>query len=531
MKKTLAIAITMLLSIAIFFVPRASMAQPIGEIKIGIIGPQALPTHWYPSGMWAGAELAATEINASGGVYLSSGPNGAGYYSITLVKGHEHAYTGAGGTPEPAEAAAEMTRLCTIENCSIVIGGFRTEVVLPGIIPVAASTETPFLINGASTDNPQLTNASIWPFIWRVNPVNSTMLFKTIAGALGGYLIPTKLNPLFGCDLDGNPLTMNQTRIAVVTEDLAWTLPIHGALTTPSIYPTILGPWANVTYAVRVPSTASDFSTYSQAINDSKCRLVIHVFSGPAGPGFIVKLGLDQVKAMKVGINVVGQVEQYTAMVSGLNDYESILNFAGTGTPIVPGVTDVFWDNFVGNYSTWPMYTAWGGYDGVRMVAEAYEDIGSTDKNLLKTYFEDPSYQREGLNGHFKFTAGDNHDVFSNEYGPTWIQGYTRAMMVQWQVQSPTVGIMEVVCPVDQPYSKRWAIPPNMYPLVEDINYDGRVDMRDVGTAARAFGTYPGHERWEKEADINFDNVVDMRDIGSIARKFGTVVSLPVLPC
>jgi hypothetical protein len=108
-------------------------------------------------------------------------------------------------------------------------------------------------------------------------------------------------------------------------------------------------------------------------------------------------------------------------------------------------------------------------------------------------------------------------------------------MMIQWQVQfsgaTPIGGRMEVVCPVDQAYSKKWAIPPTMYPLVEDITYDGRVDMRDVGSAARAFGTYPGHERWEKEADINFDNVVDMRDIGAIARKFGTSVTLPALPC
>jgi hypothetical protein len=67
-----------------------------------------------------------------------------------------------------------------------------------------------------------------------------------------------------------------------------------------------------------------------------------------------------------------------------------------------------------------------------------------------------------------------------------------------------------------------------MYPLIEDINYDGVVDMRDIGTAARAFGSTPGHPRWEKEADINFDDQIDMRDIGSVARKFGTSITLPL---
>jgi hypothetical protein len=61
----------------------------------------------------------------------------------------------------------------------------------------------------------------------------------------------------------------------------------------------------------------------------------------------------------------------------------------------------------------------------------------------------------------------------------------------------------------------------------EDLNtYTGElldftVDMRDIGRAARAFGSSPGHIRWEPPADINDDYVVDMRDIGGIARRFG----------
>ncbi|MGD8565238.1 MAG: NosD domain-containing protein [Candidatus Bathyarchaeota archaeon] len=55
---------------------------------------------------------------------------------------------------------------------------------------------------------------------------------------------------------------------------------------------------------------------------------------------------------------------------------------------------------------------------------------------------------------------------------------------------------------------------------------DRKCDMRDVGVAGKAFGSYPGHERWNIEADITGsggepDNRVDMRDIGLIARHFG----------
>lgn len=50
---------------------------------------------------------------------------------------------------------------------------------------------------------------------------------------------------------------------------------------------------------------------------------------------------------------------------------------------------------------------------------------------------------------------------------------------------------------------------------------DIKVDMKDVGAAARAFGSYPGHARWNSQADLNLDYKVDMKDIGAIARKFG----------
>jgi len=48
-----------------------------------------------------------------------------------------------------------------------------------------------------------------------------------------------------------------------------------------------------------------------------------------------------------------------------------------------------------------------------------------------------------------------------------------------------------------------------------------RVDMKDIAIAAMAFGSYPGHPRWNLIVDINQDNHVDMRDIALIARNFG----------
>jgi len=56
-----------------------------------------------------------------------------------------------------------------------------------------------------------------------------------------------------------------------------------------------------------------------------------------------------------------------------------------------------------------------------------------------------------------------------------------------------------------------------------DIVEDWNIDMRDVGTAAQSYGSYPGHLLWNKAADVYEDDNVDMRDIGKVAREYGDV--------
>lgn len=57
--------------------------------------------------------------------------------------------------------------------------------------------------------------------------------------------------------------------------------------------------------------------------------------------------------------------------------------------------------------------------------------------------------------------------------------------------------------------------------LIGDINGDGVVDGLDLSIAARAFGSYPGHPKWDARADINGDNYIDGLDITIIARNYG----------
>lgn len=57
--------------------------------------------------------------------------------------------------------------------------------------------------------------------------------------------------------------------------------------------------------------------------------------------------------------------------------------------------------------------------------------------------------------------------------------------------------------------------------IEEDLDLNLKVDITDILKAAKAFGSYLGHPRWNPLADISGDFKVSILDIGKIAKKFG----------
>ena len=54
-----------------------------------------------------------------------------------------------------------------------------------------------------------------------------------------------------------------------------------------------------------------------------------------------------------------------------------------------------------------------------------------------------------------------------------------------------------------------------------DINGDGVVDILDIAMVARAYGSYPGHPRWNPNTDLDNNNKIDIIDIARTARNYG----------
>jgi PKD repeat protein len=54
-----------------------------------------------------------------------------------------------------------------------------------------------------------------------------------------------------------------------------------------------------------------------------------------------------------------------------------------------------------------------------------------------------------------------------------------------------------------------------------DVNGDGIIDLKDVYRVALAYGSYPGHPRWDPACDFNNDDLVDLKDYYPVAMHYG----------
>ena len=507
-------------------------------------------------GMYDGAQMAAQEINTAGGINV-----GGTMENIELDFQDEGALDPTLVPPNynTAITTASMTEMLTA-GCQFIVGGFRTETTQAALSVLKSwntggETPVPFFICGASTNELINATSSGGQWVFRVTPVNGTQLMYTTVNYIKQYLAP-KLAKMY-TNTTYPPETPGQFRYAVIAEDLTWTQQMAYLFTAPAGYPGtpgynyFLGP--NVTTSGvlgtggspspipgrnLVPAFGYDFSSLVSTLKAQNVHLIIEIFTMPEVNSLITAIKAADMRAMVVGIDVPGQQQSHWSDTSGAANYEVLMNPYGTGTPIVPGYTDVFFSEFCsfsGGY--WPMYTAAGAYDAIYAIKEAIESAGTTDPNTLLPVIQNTL--RVGLMGQFKYAS---NDVYAGSNGVNWTQyddkpyGWVRGQMVQWIENTtvpaspyPNVGAqMNVVSPTRlndtyaPPYARKTVIPPSMYELANwDVNFDGKVNMADVGQCAKAFGGIPSKANWNMEVDTNTDGKIDMKDIGTIAKNFG----------
>jgi len=519
----------LLVSSTILSMPKTSAS--VEYLDVGIIVPKLYPFgEASMGGTEAGAIMGALDINNTGGIKVGDTTY---YIRLRMINEWSHPTI---WNPENAKAELQAAIGAGVRY---FIGGFRTEMVEILFNDVVfpwneahPSDPVLWLINGASTDY-LCQDWSVDPryrWIFRVMPLNSTTLADTMIGYLVEYLVPKKLAYLFA----------NTVKFACVAESLAWTEPICNRLETEG-----LGPNATFYKCFRTPtwppSGPEVFGPILTECAQHGVDLIVHIYTVSDALSLVGTWYAGRFPMVLVGIDVPSQCFKVVDWTGGKNNYECHMMVAGTRTPIVPGLTEVWWDRFVAMWNAWPAYTAWGAYNGLLTLKNAIETAQSIDRFDVRDALEVGETQL--LNGIGKFIR-KTHDAYCDSVGATWDGKYTRGFMIQWvnmtyydrtyatkPLNEAYKGfVARVVSPVDQPYSKKFLIPPWIHSLGDyDLYVDGIIDYRDIGPAARAFGAAPGTPRWWIEADINGDAFIDYMDIGPICRKFGQQVpNIPV---
>ncbi|MHA2211767.1 MAG: ABC transporter substrate-binding protein [Candidatus Thorarchaeota archaeon] len=362
--------------------PGAPAGTPAANIiTVGILDPM---TEIQGEGAWMGSWLAVKEINTAGGVTV----DGEVYYFGLISEDTSE----ADASLDLTKGTAAATKIITEDGAQFIVGGFRTEAVL-AYQEIVMDNEMLFIGTGASTDvftQNVLDDYDTYKYFFRAMPINSTSLASSLLRYilyLDGYLTAVT--------------SQNITKVAIIREDLSWTVGMGAFLNG---YLPSYGLEIVEEIAYPITAEAADFATYWQQIDEI------------------------QPKCVMAGIDVMAQLDSYWDETGGACEYEVVLQSTlrtNKTTKTIP-----FWDAFLAQYGSEPLYTAVGSYDAIYILAEgirlAQSFVSGDIIPFLEAFDTDSPFESAG--GNFAFLA--SHDLYEGYIGNTV---YSVTLFTQWQ--------------------------------------------------------------------------------------------------
>ena len=367
-------------------------------IKIGVIGPMNFV---QGKGHWNGAVMAAEEINSKGGVQV-----GNEKMKIELVKADSNEFLNV------TDATNAMERLMTQDKVDFVVGGFRTEAVLP-MQDIAMDYKKIFIGCGAATKSicdRVADNYNRYKYFFRGTPFNDHYLVRTCFSHLGvgGAAIKNELKVPVKC--------------AIVAEKATWAEGMVKAAegTIPKMGFELVGVW-------RPSAVATDVTAELSAIQKSGANLIFTIFSSSVGITFARQAGELKIPAAQVGINVEAQKDGFWEATKGMGNYVMTMNTYARGIE-VNELTKPFVDTYIKRFGETPTYTADTYSAIIHGIVPSIEAIGSLDADKLVAHMETREYLVPGGKNKYEKDAQGRptHDL-------TWGPGYLTSLGVQWQ--------------------------------------------------------------------------------------------------
>ncbi len=370
-------------ALALAGVSKAALAAD--PIRIGVIAEaQAIAGASIPQG----AQLAAEEINAKGGI------DGR---KVEVITYDDHS--------SAADAVRAFQRAVSEDKVNAVIASYISEVVL-ALQPWSSRLKTVMITPGAASD---------------VITQNIAKDYERNKYTFHGYLTSTALAGLV-CDAAKDMMVdgLKLKSAVIMSEDAAWTGPLDKGYEQclPKVGLKVLD-------HIRFSPDTTDFTPIFNKVEGSKPDVMITGISH-VGVQPTVQWKNQQVPIPMFGI--ASQATNATFWKDTNGAVEGVLFQAVSGPGVaVTAKTLPFVEAFTKKFGAPPSYAGYTAYDEVYYITDAIKRAGSDDSDKLVEALEKTDY--EGTIGRIQFQGKDSPAPHGLKTG----QGAITGLLLQWQ--------------------------------------------------------------------------------------------------
>jgi len=374
-------------------------ASSAKKIKIGVAGPMKFS---WGKNMWVGAQVAAEEINAHGGVVVKGVR-----YDIEAINADSNDYQSV------VDAVNTVKRFITVDKINFLIAGARTEATLAQQ-EVMADYRVIYIFSGGGS------------------PVMHTRLAENYERFKYFFnMVPNAIdqNRTYGALLDTaaakirEDLGIAKPKVALVMEKAKWADAIVDAAkaTLPKMGMEVVGEW-------RPSAMASDLTSELSAIKAAGAHIIYEVFTGPAAVIFNKQVGELQIPVAVVGVNTegIGMGKRYWNETNGMCEFETAVGW-DFGSVEITKKTAAVYNVLFNRIKEIPFMTAYTCYDAIYLLKEAAERAGSLESDAVVRELEKTDYA--ATFGRVAFHPKGH----KWPHGTVWGAGYQTFIGFQWQ--------------------------------------------------------------------------------------------------
>lgn len=368
------------------------MVSAADEIKVGIIGPMKFLPGQH---MVKGAQFAADEINAAGGVVVKNKR-----YKIVLVEADDNSILSI------PDALSAMERLVNRDRVRYVIGGLYTEAVVTQMEVMADNKIIYLCVSAVNEDVPKKVGKDYdrYKYWFRVTTNNAGDIALTYIAQIEPILRAIR-----------SELNVSTPRVALLMDEAQWTAPAVAILkrVLPKMGCELVGVW-------KTSIKATNLTAELSAIKAAEAHLIIQANAGPAGNVLSRQWGEMKIPAAISGSNTEAQQHAHWAATDGKCNYMAITEQVG-GSINKTSKTKQYLEGFNKKYGSSPIYTAHAAYDSIYILKEAIEKANDFSPERLVPMLEKTDYT--GPLGRIKFAPRGSATPHATMWGPDFITG------------------------------------------------------------------------------------------------------------